>query len=348
MRTQAPAPGQGKINRKRLAVVAAAALVAVAAIVAAFLLLFPGENSPYPVRSTMIPGAQLRDLQTPQAMRYNLDTAEAAQAYFERLLDSNYIGLRGDAKTQPQKTETGWTVSEENGDGTMLSAAFDSQGIVSSLSIATSLGGEMRNAKPPYVLGNGDESLFTYIRAFAYEYLPDVVIDSGSITADTYNDEGRFVTVVADNQLVKGAYRFVVQIDPVQRIVGFETLVDPAQAFIRSSRMATTDNDQTAAEPAALKEPLTEDTAAQLARSALAAALGLPADVVNTYVLVDVTRYEDSALDWYGTVYSGAYWLVNFRMPQTPEAFYSDYSVFLDDETGEVLRILDPSNISNG
>lgn len=337
----------GTSNRRTLLTVVIAAFIVIAALVAALFLL-PGGKTPYPVRQTMVPGAQTRDLQTPQAMRYDLSTAEQAQAYFERLLDSPYVGLRGDAGTQPQKTETGWTVREENGNGTMLSAAFDSQGIVSSLEITTNLGGEMRNSNPQYQLGNGDESLFTYIRAFAYEYLPDVTIDSGSISADTYNDEGRFVTVSADNQFAKGAYRFVVQVDPVQRVVGFEVLADPSLAYIRTSRMAAADGEQAATEPAALAEPLTEDTAAQLARTALADALGLPADVVATYVLVDVTRYVDSALEWNGTVFEGAYWLVSFRLPETPEAFYSDYSVFLDDETGEVLRILDPSNISNG
>ncbi len=35
-------------------------------------------------------------------------------------------------------------------------------------------------------------------------------------------------------------------------------------------------------------------------------------------------------------------------MPETPESFYSDYSVLLDEGTGNVLQILNPSNISNG
>ena len=238
-------------------------------------------------------------------------------------------------------------MQETNGDGTKLSAAFDSQGVISSLSITTNLSGELRNSNPQYRLGNGDESLFTYIRAFAYEYLPDVTIDSGDIAADTYNDEGRFITVIANNQFANGAYRFMVQIDPQARIVGFETLVDPSLAFIRTSRMANTDGEQTA-EPSALTEPLTGDTAVQLARNALAEAYSLPADLVDTYILVDVTRYEDSSLNWYGTVYTGAYWLVNLRMPETPENFYSDYSVFIDDATGEIMQILDPSNNSNG
>ena len=348
MQTNKPAPKHVAISGKTFTLIMIAVVLVIAALIAAFLLLLGGDANPYPVRQTMIPGAQTRDLETPQAMRYDLRTAEQAQTYFTRLLDSEYIGLRGDAIEAPQATDTGWIVQETNGDGTTLSAAFDNQGIISSLEITTNRSGEMRNSNPQYQLGNGDESLFTYLRAFAYEYLPDVTIDSGSITADTYSDEGRFITVLADNQFANGAYRFVVQVDPVQRIVGFETLVDASLAFIRTSRMAAADGEQAALEPVALAEPLTEETAAQLARKALADTLGLDAAVVDTYILVDVTRYEDSNLDWYGTVYPGTYWLVNFRLPETPEAFYSDYSVFLDDETGEVLRIMDPSNNSNG
>ncbi|HPJ02650.1 MAG TPA: hypothetical protein PKU80_07405 [Candidatus Limiplasma sp.] len=347
MQNDSPTPKHNKLHRRTRITILIAAVVVVAALISALLLLQDHSKNPYPVRDIMIPGAQLRTLQTPQAMRYDLGTAEQAQAYFERLLGSPYIGLRGDAIETPQETGNGWTVQETNGDGTTLSAAFDSQGIISVLNITTNRSGSMYDSRPQYRLGNGDESLFNYIRTFAYEYLPDVAIDSGDITADTYNTEGRFLTIVANNQYTKGAYRFVVQIDPVQRIVGFETLVDPSLAYIRTSRMAA-DSSQPTAQPAALAEPLTADTAVQFARAAIADAYSLPADVVDTYILVDVTRYEDTDTVWYGTVYPGAYWVVNLRMPETPEAFYSDYSVFLNDETGEVMRLLDPSNNSNG
>ena len=347
MQNDSHSPQHSGLRRKTRIGILVAAVVVIAALVTVLLLLQGNSADPFPIRGTIIPGAQLRTLQTPQAMRYDLGTTEQAQAYFERLLDSPYISLRGDAIETPLETDNGWTVQETNGDGTMLTAAFDSQGIISSLQIATNRSGEMHNSRTQYRLGNGDESLFNYIRTFAYEYLPDVAIDSGDIVADTYNDEGRFLTIVANNQYAKGAYQFVVQIDPVQRIVGFEALVEPSLAYIRTSRMAVEDGEQTA-EPTALAEPLTEDTAAQLARAALADAYSLPADVVDAYILVEVTRYEDSDLTWNGITFSGAYWLVSFRMPETPESFYSDYSVFIDDTTGEIIQILDPSNISNG
>ena len=347
MHTTSGPPRHVTIKRNTfLTLLAAAALVVVALLVA--LLLLTGSHNPYPVRQPMIPGVQHNVMQNPQAMRYDLSSAQQAQAYFARLLDSEYIGLRGDNTLAPQKIETTWIMKEENGDGTSLSAVFDHEGVIRFLEITTHRSSPMHAAQPQYTLDSGDESLFNYLRAFAYEYLPDVAITSGSIARDEYNGEGRFITVEADSQYAKGAFRFVVQIDPLVRVVGFELLTDPKKALIRTSRIAVAADDTSAVNPTPLPQPLNADTAAQLARTKLADAYSLTAATVEQYILVDVIRYETLPSTLVGTAYSGAYWVVFFRMPETPEDFYSDYSVFLDEGTGNVLQILNPTTITNG
>ena len=348
MQNGSPTPKHKKLHRRTWIAILIAAVVIIAAPITALLLLQGNSANPYPVRQTMIPGAPENVKQGPQAMRYDLSSAQQAQAYFARLLDSEYIGLRGENTLAPQQIETTWIMKEENSDGTGLSAVFDTQGVIRFLEITTHRGSPTHPAQPQYTLDTGDESLFNYLRAFAYTYLPDVAIASGRITRDEYNSEGRFITVEGDSQYATGAFRFVVQVDPQVRIVGFELLTDPEKALIRTSRMAVAEGDTAAVNPTPLSQPLNADTAAQLALSALADAYGLPAATVDTYILVDVVRYETLPSSLEGAAYSGAYWVAIFRMPETPESFYSDYSVLLDEGTGNVLQILNPSNISNG
>ena len=331
-----------------LLVILAVLLVAIAAA-AIFIIPDALKREPFPVREVAVPGAQLPDRQTPQAMRYDLSGEEQAQAYFQRLLDSRFINLSAPASQAPQQTEDGWTVTQTTADGTALTATFDSQGIITLLDFPVDRGGETHASNPQYRLGDGDDSLFSFIRTFAYEYLPDVTIDSGAIENDQYTDEGRFITVLVHTQYAQNAFRFVVQVDPVQRITGFEVLVDPSLAFIRSSRMAGAQTD--AATPTEDADPsgaIDQNTAIQRARDALCEVYGLPESDVAAFVLVDIAYYTADSQSGYSMIDSPAYWVIHFRKPETDEKFYSDYAVFLDEATGDVLHLLDPSNVSNG
>ena len=186
---QHPLP-RGKKQRKLIILLAAIALVIIAALVTALLFTNTSNQQPYPIRDTMVPGAVLPNLQTPQAMRCDLFTAETARIYFDYLMDCDFIGLYSSVTENPLADGDTWTVSGETSDGLVLGAVFNTEGLVTSLSVTNTQGGALINAYPQYQLGNGDESLFTYIRAFAYEYLPDIAVVSGVITADAYNDAG--------------------------------------------------------------------------------------------------------------------------------------------------------------
>ena len=82
MQSNAQKPSHIPIKHRTFILIIAATIAIIAALVAAFFLLLGSGTTPYPVRATMIPGAQMRTLQSPQAMRYDLSTADQAQAYF--------------------------------------------------------------------------------------------------------------------------------------------------------------------------------------------------------------------------------------------------------------------------
>jgi|GEM_PF-7096020 len=287
----------------------------------------------------------------PRAMRYNLSTAEEAQAYFQRLLDSRYIGMRGDVSLPAERIDGLWHLCEENNDGTSLTAEINDEGLVYSLHIGTDLHGAVSASKNPYTGG----SFYHYVRAFASEYLPDIAIISGMVTADEYNAAGRYVTYQTATSRTEPAHEFIIQVDPEMRVIGFRLLADEADAFIRTSRMAPAeetppiDNAHPAATPGAgITTRPTQEEAVEIARAALIGTLNIPADEVAGYTLVDATRYSDLSYFWYDFIPTAPYWKVSFLINKSDGRVLSDYDVIIDAATGEVLRIFDPSNNFNG
>lgn len=318
-------------------------LVVVIVVLAVLLLLTRAAGqSPYTNKAVATGTVAIPAADSDHAMRYDLAGAADAEAYFQRLLDSQYIGLHGDVAEPAELVDGKWHLREENGDGTELTAVFDKEGVITSLYIGTNLGGTMKNSPDPYTLTGNDESLYQYVRSFAYAYLPDVAIMSGNLILDQYNDEGRFVTLHLNNNDNTPVYAVVVQVEPMVRIVSFSLLVDEETAMVRTSRMAG--DTETAAEPFVP----TQDEAIALARSALASSYDIPQREVDGYTLVAATYYDNAEYEWCGFTIAGPFWVVSFHMPDTNSNVYSDYDVFINAETGEVEQILDPSNNSNG
>ncbi len=340
------APSRPKQSPQTKTRILIAALVLVVAVLAAVLILtLSAQRSPYTNRIAAVASVPATDDESKRALRYDLSNATEAEAYFQRLLNSEYIGLRGDAPQPAELMDGYWHLREENGDGTELSAVFTPEGLITSLAIGTNLDGEMKNSKKPYA----DNSVYEYIRAFTYEYLPDIAIISGRAVADQYNEQGRFITFQTATRATEPAHEFIVQVDPQIRIVGFRLLTDEIKAFTRISRKAQPEADPAAA-PAATPEASYpgQGQVVQLARDALTKLLDIPAAEVADYIVVDVSRYTGLDKSWYGYVPTSPYWLVSFRMPTSDDRIYSDYDLILDAATGEVVKLFDPSNNSNG
>lgn len=340
------APSRPKQSpQTRTHILIAALLVVIAVLASALILILTAPQSPYTNRIAAVATVPATTDESKRALRYDLSTAAEAEAYFQRLLNSGSIGLRGDAPQPAELMDGYWHLREENGDGTELSAVFTPEGVITSLAIGTNLGGEMKNSPRPYA----DNSVYEYIKAFAYEYLPDVAIISGRIAADQYNEQGRFVTLQTASRAADPAHEFIVQVDPDVRVVGFRLLTDEAGAFTRISRMAQAAADTDAAPTAAPEASYPgQSEIVQLARDALTGELDIPAAEVADYIVVDVRRYTNLDSTWYGYVPTAPYWMVSFRMPSSDDRTYSDYDLILDAATGEVLKLFDPSNNSNG
>ena len=344
-------PDKQKSPAPRAAWILIAVLLLIIAVLTVFLIrAIHTRQGPWATRTAAIANVPATDDEEKRALRYTLTTAEEAQAYFQRLLDSDYIGLRGDVTEPAEQADGLWRLREENGDGTELTAAFDAEGVITELHIGTNLGGTMETSTTPYE----DDSLYAYIRAFAYEYLPDIAIDSGRVVLDQYSDAGRFITFQTASRYADPAHEFVLQVDPIVRVVGFRLLADREDAYTRISRMAP-DADATplpeaqpAESPGAEAARPTQSEIVKIARDALVQTLDIPADEVADFIVVEVARYSDTSHSWYGYTPAAPYWMVSFRMPKSDERIISDYDLIIDAATGAVLRLFDPSNNSNG
>lgn len=87
--------------------------------------------------------------------------------------------------------------------------------------------------------------------------------------------------------------------------------------------------------------------AIELARQAVAAHYSFSEEVAASFLVADTCYFHPGKV-WLDYIVPVESWYVAFRMPDTDLAFISDYDVILDAETGEILRIFDPSNNANG
>lgn len=108
-------------------------------------------------------------------------------------------------------------------------------------------------------------------------------------------------------------------------------------------RIIRTDADEAPVQANALPKA----QAIELARRAVAARYSFAEEVAASFLVAD-TRYLHPGTVWLDYIVPVESWYVAFRMPDTDVAFISDYDVILDAETGEILRIFDPSNNANG
>ena len=104
---------------------------------------------------------------------------------------------------------------------------------------------------------------------------------------------------------------------------------------------------KTPATPAPKEDEIVKEQAISLARRAIEKQCGLDPQTVNGFTLYSA-QYVGVGVNYndLGMMYDKPFWCVCFSLndPRTPY----DYAVILNAETGDVLQVYDPSNISNG
>lgn len=222
-------------RRIRTGAIVAFAVLATAALLIAFATSrqkVVTANRAVAINHVVFPSAE-----EARATRRDINNSMDADAYFERLLASPYVSAYGDHPLPAELVANKWYLREENGDGTRITATFSTEGIVTSLrNIGDMESKSLQNSQAPYQIGNGDDSIAEYVRAFAFEYLPDITFDAIRITADQQNANGRFVTCVTENIYTACAHEFIVRIEPKAQIVSFRLLDDEDKTVVRSSR----------------------------------------------------------------------------------------------------------------
>ena len=333
-------PKHGKDPNRKTLILLISILTALLAALLLILLLTDWLN-PSPKTSALseIGDLAIPDTEDTRAMRYTLQTAEDAQAYGVRLLESGYIGLQGQIACSAELVDGSWRMQAIDGGGSEAAVVFDTEGVVTSVAVGAGTEGTPAPFQP-----DDREAVIAFLRDFAYAYLPDITIDSGYITENQHTSEGRFITCRTANRLADPAHEFVLQVEPVLRIVAFRLLADEDLALIRVSRSADAD----AAQPAAGIANPSQDEVKELALQAIVQAYDIPEHTARAYEVVDITRYTNLQQTWYGYTPAVPYWMVSFRMPGADDRVYSDYDVLIDAATGEILMIFDPSNNSNG
>ena len=249
-------------RRIRTGAIVAFAVLATAALLIAFATSeqrVTPANRNVAVNNVVVPTSEEQ-----RAYRRDLNNSIDAEDYFQQLLNSRYVATHGDELVPASLVGGKWYLREERGDGTRVSAIFDTEGVITSLrNVGAMEQAPLQNSATPYVIGNGDDSIADYVKAFAYELLPDITFDAIRVTADQQNTNGRFVTCVTENPYTASAHEFIVQLEPSVQIISFRLLDDESKTVVRSSRKLVDGN--TVVESTATPEPTvvpTPDTAA--------------------------------------------------------------------------------------
>lgn len=224
-------------RRVRMGAVAAFAVVATAAVLIAFATSelrreAAPANRRYAINHVAVPTAEEQ-----RAARRELNSSVEAEAYFQQLLNSPYLAAHGDAPQPAELINSKWYVREERGDHTGVSAVFDTEGVITAYANVGAMEAKpLRSSATPYTVGGGDNSIADYLKAFAYETLPDISFTAIRITADQQSAAARYVTCVTENAYTAAAHEFIVQVEPSAQVVSFRLLDDESRTVIRSSR----------------------------------------------------------------------------------------------------------------
>ena len=148
-----------------------------------------------------------------------------ARAYALSFLESIYVQC-ADAQNAAITFENGeWTVAahapaKEN----QPLLRFDENGVISLFDHTFSMG-QTRPSDNPFdngVLDARRTEIWNFTYQFADAMLPGINYESGGSQSDVTDGKGRYVIFTTGNTLTRNAHRFVVQVEPILKVVAFE------------------------------------------------------------------------------------------------------------------------------
>ncbi len=176
------------------------------------------------------------------APRTQIADEAAARAYANAFLESTYVQC-ADAADAAITFENGeWTVAAHapapEGDPLLR---FDGEGVVSFYNHTFSIG-ETKPSENPYndsMINAGLTEIMNFTYQFADTMLPGVNYESIGLLGDVTDGAGRYITFSTSNALVTGAHRFVVQAEPVLKVLAFELTAEKRLSVYGNAQQTT-------------------------------------------------------------------------------------------------------------
>lgn len=251
-----------------------------------------------------------------RVQRRLIENQEAAEQWFRQLMQSDFIQAENSAAVTVEQQSGKWTC-EAGG----FSATFNGEGVITALRNATPLEATLKQVSSGIDI-KGQETLYEYLRAFIKTCLPDVSIDQMAMIEEQSGSSGSFVVCEGGHSHCKRAYRFVIQLDPVVRVVSFSLLGSEDQALIRVSSLEGTAEEQAYSSPAPTGL-ITMAQARAIARDKVNRADG------DTEIMSSNSRLNEERPD-------GPLWEVTYSVSGA-----TCYEVEIDARNGEVLLFVD-------
>ena len=253
----------------------------------------------------------------PRVQRHVIDTEETARAWFTTLFSSPFLQADLTAEVVVEHTAAGWSAASGK-----YTADFNTEGVISAFTNGSVMTATLKDYQDGALPEYTNEDLYAYLQAFCNACLPDVAVSVCRTVHDRVSSEGRFLTCEAGHDHTARAYRFVVQVSPVVRVVSFALLDNPSRAFIRVSTMEQAD-----VPPATVSDlsfRITMSQALEIARDRVDRARNGSSSTLSS-TSAQLKQVEDVDC-----------WIVSFRT-----AGELCYEVTMDAATGEVLRFTD-------
>ena len=167
---------------------------------------------------------------TPNAPREIIADEAQARAYALRFLESRYVQC-ADAQNAAITFEQGeWVVAAHApAKVNQPLLRFDENGVISFFDHTFSIG-QTRPSANPYDENSIEEGRRIEIWNFMYQFadymLPGVSYESYGMISDVTDERGRYITFSTGNIFARNVHRFVVQVEPVLKIMAFELTAD--------------------------------------------------------------------------------------------------------------------------
>ncbi len=166
---------------------------------------------------------------TANAPKRKIEDEAHARAYALSFLESRYVQC-ADAQNAAITFENGeWTVaSHAPAKENQPLLRFDENGVISLFDHTFSIG-QTRPSDNPYdnsVMDARRRETWNFTYQFADVMLPGISYESGGSVSDVTDGKGRYVSFPTGNTLTLNAHRFVMQVEPVLKVMAFELIAE--------------------------------------------------------------------------------------------------------------------------